>query len=313
LQRKRLIVVITFFSLPKAFRGHFEVIQRNAITSWTRLSPRPEIILFGNEHGTAEIARQLGLRHVPEVRRSEYGTPLVNDLFEKAQELATCSTLCYANADILLLSDFMKAVEQVASWRDRFLMVGRRTNLDLDQLLVLESPDWETRLRVLVRKQGTRGMPFQIDYFVFTRGLYPSIPDFAIGRTRWDNWLIWSARASKVPVTDASAVVTVIHQNHDYSHHPKGETWLKFGVEAKRNRKIAGSRTRSLNYATHKLTLEGIKWNAGQLSAPIKRFIRRLWVPLVQAMLPTCHRLGIRKERLARLANRVFGTTITWK
>jgi len=303
---------MTFFSLPKAFRGHFEVIQRNAITSWTRLSPRPEIILFGNEHGTAEIARQLGLRHVPEVRRSEYGTPLVNDLFEKAQDLAMCSTLCYVNTDILLLSDFMKAVEQVASWRDPFLMVGRRTNLDLDQLLVLESPDWETRLRVLVRKQGTLGLPVQIDYFVFTRGLYRSIPDFAIGRTRWDNWLIWSARASKAPVADATAVVTVIHQNHDYSHHPKGKAWLKFGEEARKNHRLAGRRTCSLYYATHKLTPKGIKWNVGQLFAPIRRFFRRWFVALVQAILPTCHRLGIRKERLARLANRVFGTTITW-
>jgi len=305
-------VVITFFALPKAFQGRFEVIQRNAITSWTRVSPRPEIILFGNEDGTAEIARQFGLRHGPEVRRSEYGTPLVNDLFEKAQDLATCSTLCYVNADILVLSDFMKAVEQVASWRDRFLMAGRKTNLDLDQPLVFESPDWETRLRVLVAKQGVLGMPFEIDYFVFTRGLYRSIPDFAIGRTRWDNWLIGSARASKAPVVDATAAVTVIHQNHDYSHRPEGKAWIKFGEEAKRNRKIAGSRGRSLNYATHKLTPQGIKWNAGQLYAPVKRFIRRWWVTLVQAMLPTCHRLGIRKERVARLANRVFGTSVKW-
>ncbi len=31
---------VTIFATPKAFRGHFSVIQRNAIESWTRLSPK---------------------------------------------------------------------------------------------------------------------------------------------------------------------------------------------------------------------------------------------------------------------------------
>jgi hypothetical protein len=307
--------VITVFALPKAFQGHFGVIQRNAITSWTRLSPRPEIILFGNELGTAEIARQLGLRHVPGVRRSEYGTPLVNDLFEKAQDLATFSTLCYVNADILLLSDFMKAVERVASWRDRFLMVGRRTNLDLGQFLVSESPDWESRLRILVSEQGILGPPYAIDYFVFTRSLYRSIPDLAIGRTAWDNWLVWSARTSKAPVVDASAVVSVIHQNHDYANHPKGEAGVKFGEEAKRNRKLVGAREGdfSVHDATHKLTLKRIEWNTGHLFAPSRRALAHRCVALVKTTMPVCHRLGIREDTLTRLVSLAGGIGITRK
>ena len=196
--------MLTVFSLPKPFRGHINVIQRNAITSWTRFSPRPEIILFGNEEGTAEIARELGLRHVPDVRCNDYGTPLLNDMFEKAQNLATCSTLCYVNADILLLSDFMKAVEQVASWRDRFLMVGRRTNLDLDQVLDFDSPQCETRLRRWALEKGILGGPRWIDYFVFSSGLYVGLPPFALGRGSYDHWLLWKARASQVSVVDAS-------------------------------------------------------------------------------------------------------------
>jgi hypothetical protein len=305
--------VITLFALPKGFRGHFEVIQRNAITSWTRLSPKPEIILFGNEDGTADIARQFGLRHVPEVRRSEYGTPLVNDLFEKGQELATRDILCYVNSDILLLSDFMKAVQRVASWRNRFLMVGQKTNLDLDQLQDFDSAECEERLRRLAFEKGTPGRPAAIEYFVFTRGLYPSIPALALGRTAWDNWLIWRARASKAPVVDASAVVTVIHQNHDFSYHPKGRDWLKFGEEAQRNREIVGSNSNSIKNATHKLTPEGIEWNPGVLFDGCKRAIRPWWFRVVKAAMPVCHRLGIRKERLARLASLVIGRRITWK
>ena len=303
--------MMTIFALPKPFRGHINVIQRNAITSWTRLSPRPEIILFGNEEGTAAIARELGLRHVPDVRCNEYGTPLLNDLFQKAQDLATHGALCYVNADILLLSDFMKAVEQVASWRDRFLLVGRRTSLDLDQLQDFASPESEARLRRLALEKGTLGVTNAIDYFVFSSGLYVGLPAFALGRSCWDNWLLWKARASQVSVVDASGAILAIHQNHDYSHqphHPQGEAEAMAGEETKRNFKLVGAkRVYTLDNATHKLAAKGFEWNAGHLVSPSKRALRRWWVVLVQTTVPLRHRLGIRGPRLQRFSRFVMG------
>lgn len=291
--------MLTVFALPKPFQGHINVIQRNAITSWTRLSPRPEIILFGNEDGTAAIARELGLRHVPDVRCNEYGTPLLNDLFEKAQDLATHGTLCYVNADILLLSDFMKAVEQVALWRGRFLLAGRRTNLDVDQLLYSDSPQCETRLRRWALEKGILSESGWIDYFVFSRGLYVGLPPFALGRGYWDLWLLWKARASLVSVVDASRVVLAIHQNHDYSHqphHPQTGVEPLCGEELKRNFKLMGRRrVYTLDDATHKLSAKGFEWNAAQL---IKSAIRRWWVVLVVLPLATIfHAVGLHPLR----------------
>src|SRR5579862_4415619 len=98
--------MLAIFAVPKPFRGHIATIQRNAIAQWTRLSPRPEILLFGNEEGTAAIAQEFSLRHIPEIKCNQYGTPLVSDLFEKAQTIASHDTLCYVNADIMLLGDF---------------------------------------------------------------------------------------------------------------------------------------------------------------------------------------------------------------
>ena len=60
-----LAPMLTILSTPKAFTGLFAVIQRNAIESWTKLEPRPEIILFGRDAGTAEICDELGLRPRP--------------------------------------------------------------------------------------------------------------------------------------------------------------------------------------------------------------------------------------------------------
>ena len=47
--------MLTIFTSPKPFTGHSRVIQRNAIKSWALLRLAPQIILFGNEEGNAEV------------------------------------------------------------------------------------------------------------------------------------------------------------------------------------------------------------------------------------------------------------------
>ena len=44
--------VLTIFATPKAFRGHFDIIQRNAISSWTKLGV--DVILMGDDAGGPE-------------------------------------------------------------------------------------------------------------------------------------------------------------------------------------------------------------------------------------------------------------------
>jgi hypothetical protein len=67
--------LLTLLAMPKPFDGHIGIIQRNAITSWTQLNPRPEIFLFGEEHGTALIAAELQIGHLRDIHRNEFGTP----------------------------------------------------------------------------------------------------------------------------------------------------------------------------------------------------------------------------------------------
>ncbi len=230
--------MLTFFAIPKHFRGLTVIIQRNAINSWTFLRPRPEIILFGGEEGTGKITAELGLVHISEIARNEHGTPLANDLFEKAQQRAENDLLCYINADIILLEDFFKAVEMISL--ERFLMVGQRVDLDYCDPLDFSSKDWTNRLRKKVEEEGKLHGHTGIDYIVFPRGLYREIPPFALGRTMWDNWLVYKARSLGVQVVDATRMATVIHQNHDYSHHPGQEAGVWNGAEAKKNVELAG-------------------------------------------------------------------------
>jgi len=253
--------MLTLFTIPKPFRGHTGIIQRNAIRSWTLLYPRPEIMLFGNDEGTAQISRELGVGHGPEVARNDYGTPLLNDLFDKAQQLATHHVICYANADIVLMSDFIKAVGRVARSKGWFLMVGQRCDLNVGARLDFRQ-GWEQELRLRVAKEGHLHPPSGIDYFVFPRGLWGEIPPFSLGRTVWDNWLLYRARSRGASLIDATPSVLVVHQNHDYSHIPEGEEGAWGGVEARHNQELAGGSLYprlTLEDATHILTPERVK------------------------------------------------------
>ena len=243
--------MLTLVTIPKPFRGHIGIIQRNAIASWSLLSPRPEIILIGDDEGTAQTANEFDVRHVS-VARNEHGTPLLDELFEKAQSLATNDLICYANADILLMNDFMQAVEQVASQRAGFLMVGQRTDLDMKSPLDFGS-GWEQRLLVRVREEGRLHPPAGSDYFVFPRGLLGRVPRFAVGRPGWDNWMICHARSRRIIVIDATPVVRAIHQNHDYSKTGERE------AEARRNLELVGRSIFTIEDATHLLTPKGLK------------------------------------------------------
>lgn len=237
--------MLTLFSIPKPFQGHIGTIQTNAIQSWTLLRPACEIILFGNEEGTAEIAAKFGVQYIPDVEHNEYGTPLLNSLFDKAQQLASHRILCYVNADIILMSDFLRAVDRVRRrsflFRDRpFLLIGRRRDVAVEEAWDFTVGDWEERLQAYVQESGTLHSDWGIDYFVFFRGLWGKIPPFAIGRTAWDNWLIYRARFLCAQVIDATNVVTALHQNHEYSHSTGGKTGIFEGPEAKCNRELAG-------------------------------------------------------------------------
>jgi len=232
--------MITFFACPKPFDGHVDVIQRNAIKSWTLLRPRPEIILLGVEKGIAETCKEFGLIHVAETDRNEYGTPLVDSVFQIGQSRASEAVVCYVNSDIILMSDFLRAVEAVVVRMSKFLIVGQRWDVDIKHAYDFSSADWETGLRWLMARTGKLHAPTGIDFFCFPRGTYANVPPFAIGRLAWDNWLVWRARSKRVPVVDVTDAVAVIHQSHDYAADTiKGRKsdghWVELGPEARRN------------------------------------------------------------------------------
>jgi hypothetical protein len=229
---------VTFLTTPKRFSGIFATIQTNAVTSWTHLEPRPDVILFGDDEGTDNLAAELGVRHVPDVARNDTGTPLLSDMWQRGQQLAATPVVCWSNADVMFTSSILDAARLVADHPRPALLVGRRHDIDVDETLPFTG-DWQDDLRARVARSGERKPANWIDYFVFTRGLLTDLPPFAIGRPGYDQWMIWKATELGADVIDASRFVDAIHQRHDYSH-AGGRTAIWTGAEAKANDSLVG-------------------------------------------------------------------------
>lgn len=270
--------MLTFFTIPKGFRNHIGMIQRNAIASWGCLPSKCRIILFGEEEGTASVAREFSAHHVSEIARNDCGTPLVNDLFAKALHLSSDEFLCFINSDIILMSDFLRALEQVRHLPKSLLMIGQCWNVPVKQPLNFADPDWENRLRHLCQQQGEMRGNRAMDYLLFSRSLYGQLPPFAIGRAGFDNWLVWRALNLKANVVDATPVVTAIHQDHDYGHISGGKMGAYRGQEALRNREIAGHIAVRFGAAdaTHRLEATGLKPNLARYVCLVRRLHRYL-------------------------------------
>lgn len=306
--------MLTLFTTAKPFRGHEGLIQRNALKSWTLLHRAVEVILFGNEEGAAETARTLGIRHEPYVDRNEHGTKRLDYLFRKAQEIARHDLLCYLNCDILLMEDFCRALERVRAAHSNFLMVGRRWDTEIDGTLGFEHEDWQTCLRIAASRFARQRTAEWIDYFVFPRGAYAAgLPPFVVGRVFWDNWLVWKARDSNIPVVDASPVVMAVHQNHDYSYHPQGQPGVFHGLEAGQNYELAGGwkHLRTIADATEILCATGLKPNMRHWATVIcylrqaGRVLRHdlwqpLWFLLLRLTRPVRRRMGLRARSAAQ-------------
>jgi hypothetical protein len=297
--------LLTIFTAPKPFVDpHIRIIQWNAIQSWVHLGEEVEVILVGDEPGMAEAASELGVRQLTDVARTPQGTPLVSSIFAQARRASLSPLLAYTNADMLFLPDLVQAAGQVVAQADRFLLIGQRWDLDVCELLDF-STGWDTRLRRVVQSRGRLHPPAGSDYFVFPRSCFADIPDFAVGRSGWDNWMIYYAWTTRMLTIDATPAVRAIHQSHNYGHLPGGVPHYDL-EESEANRRLAGGKAHLylILDANWQLVDGKIRPSPASLERLLRRAERRLYPEQGQAT-------GVRKlfiRILRRLRRRIDPT-----
>lgn len=273
--------MFTIFTIPKPFKEKISIIQTNAIKSWQYLYPSSEIILFGDEIGISELATEIGVRHIKDIQKNEFGTPLLSDAFKLVQKEAKNDLICYMNTDIILIPN--RSPEEIIHIgveisKNGFLMVGKRINTDINYLIDFLNNSWKENIKNQTLTEGKLQPPDLIDYFIFPKDFVTNMPQFAVGRPGWDNWMIYNARKKGAAVIDATSCFTAVHQNHDYRHIPSGDGKTYEGKEANINR--------SMMKIHQFLSIEDTNWKLTDLGVErklnIKRRIRMFWRTLTE-------------------------------
>lgn len=233
--------MLSIVTCPKPYLGVSKEIQCAALNSWMKIIDPQNIFLLGDDPGVKEAAEQSGVRHVPFIKKTTSGIPLVNSLFETAVATVQTKYIIYVNADIILGADLLTAVETIARSEKRFLMVGQRIdfNWSSDDLTQNNFPD---NIFEKARICGTYAGLNWIDYFIFPRYFWPTIPPFALGRCAWDNWLLYAAWESGGALINTTDGITAVHLNHDYVHaKEKTQKGVWQSLEAKENYRLAAN------------------------------------------------------------------------
>lgn len=250
--------MLTIFTTPRAFAGEFDVIQRNAIASWTRLQPRPQVLLMGNEPGTAAVCGQLRVEHVPEVRVNEFGTPFADSMIELADARAIHPLLLWIAADTILCDDVMPAVQEVSGRFRRFCIIAGRYRLPHPAPINFDDSAWQMKLRASVIGPLLDDLSAG-DFFVFPRSFWGRFPAFIEGRSALDGWMLFRTLETGAALVDATPVVMTVHQDHGYERHPGGEAAKLAGPEAQHNLKLARKRMLTRDNADWILTADGLR------------------------------------------------------
>ena len=309
------MTLITLFSAPKGFTdARIAISQRNAIQSWKDLG-ETDILLLGDEAGLATVAREIGVRHLPQVAMNQNRVPLISSMLKLAREAGNSRFLGIINSDIILMSDFLEAVQHAASLqasqalRRGFVLVSQRWDLEVAKPLEFNN-GWEGRLRAEVHEKGKLHKPTGSDLFLFPSNCYQEVPDFAIGRGGWDNWMIYRARKEGWPVIDMTPSVMIVHQIHDYAHLPGAKPHYDH-PDTEVNARLAGGRA-ATRYSILDSTDTLVNGRLVRPKASFPRFerglellLRRLFFFLPENMIEIVARPQRWNKRLKRLLGRI--------
>jgi hypothetical protein len=295
---------LTIFTAPKPFKDpHISIIQKNAIRSWQNIGEDVDVLIIGDEMGMAEVAEDLGVRHLRDVQCNDMGTPLVSSIFDLARENSPAPVLAYINADIMVMSDFIEVARLVSFQVKEFLVIGQRWDLDVRNELSYDL-GWEERLKDDVEFNGSLHPPAGSDYFIFPRHLFVDMPDFAIGRAGWDNWAIYHGVSSGWSVIAATESIMIVHQNHDYAHLPGGQ--IHYDLEESRKNAALGGGLQNM-YTVLEANTVIVDGRVKSVGPNLTRLLRKIELQLI-----TEEQQGFKwstLRRVRRLRRRLAGSS----
>jgi hypothetical protein len=232
--------VITILSSPKPFVGNDKTNQYKAINSWKKID-NAEIFLFGDEEGIDEAGRELNVRVFKNIIKSKSGMPLFSSIISLANVAGSNLIQMYINCDIIINDTIISALRAITL--NKFLLVGERIDLGEGINVDLSTVDYKKKLLQLYReKKIDFHGPTGVDYFIFQKGLWESLPEIIIGRGGYDSALIAHCKREEIPLIDGTGIIIALHQFHNYNHIKGGLKTVFYGEDAMINNRAQGGK-----------------------------------------------------------------------
>ncbi len=232
--------MLTILTSPKPFVGIDKTNQYRAINSWKKIK-NVEIFLYGDEFGIENASNDLNVQVVKNVDLSDEGMPYFNSIIHHANNVGKYNIQMYINCDILMNSTILLALELIKF--NKFLLIGERIDLDEGVYIDINKNGYKNELVNNYNKSKVKFHgPTGIDYFIFTKGIWESLPKIIVGRGGYDSALLAHCKRNLIPVIDGTETIIALHQFHNYSHVTGGKKTVFFGSDAKVNNKAQGSK-----------------------------------------------------------------------
>lgn len=185
---------------------------RNATLSWDQIKPQPQILVFGDVPTrlmTSTMELVLHYSQEPD------GRPHFDSFIRIAEEASIHDVVMYATDHLIFLPGLKETVELVASQFDRFLLMGRRWDINIPGFLDFVGGRWWQELLTHMRghKLGSVGAK---DWLIWRKPFPEPIPPFIMGIPWYDTWMAVQAEELGIQRIDASATVRAIHPIHGF-------------------------------------------------------------------------------------------------
>ena len=213
----KLISLVTAF---KKFQGNYDRIQKSAMFSWAAndlqvVIPNNEVDVKGACAGFSNIAIIEGVKRGRELGFATQA-PIFKGLIEKALPVMDTPMVGFLNADIILLEDFSKKIEQILNkYGYDIFITGFRSDVQLNYYVNDEIS--YKRIQAEPRTLFLGSDIFITSKFIW-RSLISGMPEFIMGRCCLSEWLWMQAHIKKLKKYNCTNFLPVLHPVHGDEH-----------------------------------------------------------------------------------------------
>jgi hypothetical protein len=213
---------LSIFTTPKPFNKNNIVSQTNCLLSCKQLSCNKNIHIYGEENDFLgkELAGKLNITWTSDYKKAPSGAPFLNDLIYNAiSRVPDADFYIYTNCDIVYLDGLEYALNALKKRNLKLPIFGCGQRWDTSSLNYLLN--WKTidKLSLInfVKDNGNLHSASGVDYFIFQKTTFQSMPDLIVARATYDNLIVGHAITnSNISDWDLTNKIFAVHQNHDY-------------------------------------------------------------------------------------------------